>query len=139
MYGGAETQPGYQPPAQQQVTYNPTPDRDYITARIPETPRFSMSGYSYTVVLALIVTGIILLLVARIIAVSMIKLDYDDTGTLENLTVVIGILSSIGLALIPIGLFYSALAMDDLDPPIRSGLAIAGGVIVGLTSFVTLM
>jgi hypothetical protein len=141
QYSGVETTPGYHQPMQQApaVTYRPEPETDYITARIPETPRFSMAASSYTVVLALIILGLVLLLVAKIIALAMIKVDFDDVGSYENVTVIVGVLNAVGLTLIPVALFYAAIAMDDLDPPIRSGMAIAAGIIIALTSFVSFM
>ena len=90
-------------------------------------------------VLLLVVIGIILVLVAKIHAASLITKDYDpwednpdDVKQIEyNSTV----LSAIGTALIPLGLFFAAITMEDLGPHTRSGLAIAGGVIIALTSF----
>lgn len=94
-----------------------------------------MAGSGNSVVLGLIIIGLILLLTAKIIAASMIKIDFDDIGAMENLMLTVNILMAIGTSFITIGLFYAAIALDDLGTHVRSGLAIAGGIIVGLTGF----
>ncbi|MCK4300282.1 MAG: hypothetical protein KAX80_12150 [Planctomycetes bacterium] len=139
-YGGGETTPGYQPPAQQASapTYDPNPGTDYVTARIPQESGFSMAGAGKTIVLGLIIIGLILLLTANIITAAAIKIDFDDSDSAENLLVTVSILKSIGLALLPMGLFYAAISLDDLGTHVRSGLAIAAGLIVGLTGLINL-
>lgn len=89
-------------------------------------------------VLGLIIIGLILVLTANIISAAMIKIDFDDTGAVENAMITISILNSIGVALIPMGLFYAAISLDDLGTHVRSGMAIAAGLIVGLTGLLTI-
>ncbi len=140
QYGGVETTPGYQQPVQQAPApaYNPAPETDYITARIPPESKFSMAGAGNGIVLVLIIIGLILVLTANIISAAMIKIDFEDTGALENTMITISILNSIGVALIPMGLFYAAIKLDDLGTHVRSGMAIAAGLIVGLTGLLTI-
>ncbi|NOQ53232.1 MAG: hypothetical protein GQ558_01355 [Thermoplasmata archaeon] len=133
-YGGVETTPGYQQPVQQAPApaYDPAPETDYITARLPQESKFSMAGAGSSVVLGLIIIGLILVLVANIISAAMIKIDFEDSGAMENALITVSILTSIGTVFIPIGLFYAAIKLDELGTHVRSGMAIAGGLIVGL-------
>ena len=137
-YGGGETTPGYHPPVQQAPapTYDPNRGTDSITARIPKESGFSMAGAGKSIVLGLIIIGLILVLTANIITAAAIKIDFDDNDAEDNLIVTVIILNSIGMALIPIGLFYAAISLDDLGTQVRSGFAIAAGIIVGMTGFI---
>jgi hypothetical protein len=134
QYRGAETTPGYNPAVQQAPApaYNPAPENDYITARIPQESKFSMAGAGQSIVLALIIIGLLLMLTANIVSAAMIKIDWDDTGAMENALITVSILTSIGTIFIPMGLFYAAIALENLGTHVRSGMAIAGGIIVGL-------
>lgn len=134
QYGGAETTPGYHQPVQQAPApaYNPAPENDYITARIPQESKFSMAGAGQSIVLALIIIGLLLMLTANIVSAAMIKIDWDDSGAMENALITVSILTSIGTIFIPMGLFYAAIALENLGTHVRSGMAIAGGIIVGL-------
>lgn len=142
--GGYEPTAGYQQPAPppSTTTYDPRPDSDYITSRIPDTG-MSMSGAGRIVILIIIILGIILLLTAKIHAASLIKLDDDDfddydeyRDKVESITYTATILSAVATALIPLGLLIAAIMMEDLGPATRSGLAIAAGVILALTGFI---
>ncbi len=97
-----------------------------------------MAGAGQTIVLALIIIGLILVLTANIITAAGIKIDFDDSEAAENFLVTISILNSIGIALIPMGLFYGAISLDDLGTHVRSGMVIAAGLIVGLSGLITL-
>jgi hypothetical protein len=140
QYGGAETTPGYQQPAQQAPaqTYTPAPKNDYVTARIPDTPRFSMSGVGMSIVLLLVIIGIVILLIAKIYVAQLILVDYGDEDyeeTVEKTQYNYTIMMALGTALIPMGLFIGAAVLDDLGSATRSGFAIAAGIILGLSTF----
>ena len=83
-------------------------------------------------VLGLIIIGLLLLLTANIISAAMLKIDFDDAGAMENALITVSILTSIGTIFIPMGLFYAAIKLDELGTHVRSGMAIAGGLVVGL-------
>ena len=139
-YGGGETTPGYHPPVQQAPAPSYDPDRgtDSITARIPETSRFSLAGVGLGIVMLLVIIGIVILLIAKIYLAQLILLERGDDDYSEkrdsiqyNSTVMM----AVGTALIPMGLFIGALVLEDLGSHLRSGLAIAAGIMLGLTSF----
>ncbi len=98
-----------------------------------------MAGAGQTIVLIVIIVGLLLIMTARIITAVMIKVDFDDFDTLKNLTVTALILTSIGIAFISMGLFYAAIALEDLGTHVRSALAITAGIIVVFTGFVSLL
>lgn len=144
QYTGVETTPGYHQPVQQPppVTYDPAPESDYITARIPDTPRFSMAGVGMGIVLLLVIIGIVILLIAKIYIAQLILLDYDDDDyrdKVESIQYNSTIMVAVGTALIPMGLLIGALALEDLGTHVRSGLAIAAGIMLGLTSFLSFL
>jgi hypothetical protein len=144
QYTGAETTPGYHQPVQQAppVTYQQQPDPDYITARIPDTPRFSMAGAGMVIVMLLVIIGIVILLIAKIYIAQLILLDYDDDDykdKVESIQYNSTIMVAVGTALIPMGLLIGALALEDLGTHVRSGLAIAAGIMLGLTSFLSFL
>lgn len=91
-----------------------------------------MAGAGQSIVLALIIIGLLLMLTANIVSAAMIKIDWDDSGAMENALITVSILTSIGTIFIPMGLFYAAIALENLGTHVRSGMAIAGGIIVGL-------
>ena len=91
-----------------------------------------MAGSGQTIVLGLIILGLVLIMTAQIISAAMIKIDFDDSGAMENALITVSILTSIGTILIPMGLFYAAIALDELGTHVRSGMAIAAGIIVGM-------
>ena len=90
-----------------------------------------MVGSGQTIVLGLIILGLVLIMTAQIISAAMIKIDFDDSGAMENALITVSILTSIGTILIPMGL-YAAIALDELGTHVRSGMAIAAGIIVGM-------
>jgi hypothetical protein len=86
-----------------------------------------------------VVVGILLLLAAKIVASIVIKMDISDYDAIENIAFVSTLLASIATAVIPIGLIYGAISLDELGARIQSALAIAAGIIIGLTGIVSVM
>ena len=90
------------------------------------------------IVMLLVIIGIVLLLIAKIYLAQLILLergddDYDEKR--DGIQYNSSILIAIGTALIPMGLIIGALVLEDLGSHLRSGLAIAAGIMLGLTSF----
>ncbi len=101
-----------------------------------------MAGAGMVIVLLLVIIGIVILLIAKIYIAQLILLDYGDEdykdkveSTQYNSTIMI----AVGTALIPMGLLIGALALEDLGTHVRSGLAIAAGIMLGLTSFISFL
>ncbi len=101
-----------------------------------------MAGAGMVIVLLLVIIGIVILLIAKIYIAQLILLDYSDDdysekveSTQYNSTIMI----AVGTALIPMGLLIGALALEDLGTHVRSGLAIAAGIMLGLTSFISFL
>jgi hypothetical protein len=132
-YSAAAT---YQQPAA--TAYEPEPDTGYTTSRVPRGPSFSSEGMGRGLVLVLVVIGIIILLVARIYAAGLIKIDYtdDDAGEkIESITYNTTVMNALAIALVSMGLMIGAIALEGLGTHVRSGLAIAAGIIIGLAGF----
>ncbi len=97
-----------------------------------------MGGIGAAVVLLLVIIGIVILLIAKIYVAQLILLDYSDEDYAERTEEIqynFTIMMALGTALIPMGLLIGAVVLEDLGSATRSGLAIAGGIILGLTSF----
>ena len=97
-----------------------------------------MGGIGAAIVLLLVIIGIVILLIAKIYVAQLILLDYSDEDYAERTEEIqynFTIMMALGTALIPMGLLIGAVVLEDLGSATRSGLAIAGGIILGLTSF----
>jgi len=97
-----------------------------------------MGGVGLGIVMLLVIIGIVILLIAKIYLAQLIVLERgdDDYGEKrDSIQYNSTILMAVGTALIPMGLFIGALVLEDLGTHVRSGLAIAAGILLGLTSF----
>ena len=85
-----------------------------------------------------VLIGIVILLIAKIYVAQLILLDFTDDDYAERTEEIqynYSIMMALGTALIPMGLVIGALVLEDLGSHLRSGLAIAAGIMLGLTSF----
>ncbi len=97
-----------------------------------------MAGVGVGIVLLLVIIGIVILLIAKIYVAQLILMDYSDDDYADRKDEVqynFSIMIALGTALIPMGLLIGAMVLDDLGSATRSGLAIAAGIILGLTTF----
>jgi len=95
----------------------------------------SMEGVGRGVVLVLVIIGIVLLMVSRIYAAGVIKLDYDEMDKVEDISYNTTIINAVAIALVSMSLLIGAVALEGLGPHTRSGLAIAAGIVIGLNAF----
>lgn len=149
--GAYDPTAGYSPAATYQepaaAPYDPSPDTSYTTARVPKERSFSMEGVGRGIVLLLIIVGIVLILVAKVMAAQLITIDYnpfdDDADEveqqIEDIQYNSTVLSAVAIALISMGLMMAAVMLEGLGTSVRSGLAIAAGIIIGLTGFLPII
>jgi len=102
-------------------------------------PRFARVAVAGIVILLII--GLALVLGAKLTGAKTILMDADDYDTrdeyeeaLEKIHYNEAYLSSFGLTLVSIGLILAALVIEDLGDSVRCGLAVAAGIVIGLTS-----
>jgi hypothetical protein len=147
--GAYDPNASYSPATTYQDTgggYDPGGAPAYTMAAPKRERSVSAGGAVKGIVLTLIMIGIILMLVSKVYAAGLIKLDYSDYDDpddlekkVENTQYYSTVMNAIAVALIPMGLLLAAIVMEDLGTHVRSGLAIAAGIIIGLTGFMPIL
>jgi len=107
-----------------------------LETRGPRFARIAVAG-----IVILLIIGLALVLGAKLTGAKTIIMDSDDFDThdeyqeaVDKIHYNVTFLSSFGLTLVTIGLILAALVIEDLGDSVRCGLAVAAGIVIGLTS-----